>query len=78
MRRFVLVLAAFSGLSLSPVVIGSVTPAFAGCGQPGTAGSNYPTCPKPKPPKYGWVPGSHHTCYWDNRRHTIESCRIAN
>jgi hypothetical protein len=24
---------------------------------------------------YGWVPGTHHRCYYDNKRHTIESCR---
>lgn len=78
MRKLIFVFAALSTLTVSPLMMASVTPAFAGCGEPGTAGSNNPSCPKPKTPKYGWVPGSHHECYYDNKRHTIASCRIAN
>jgi hypothetical protein len=77
MRNLVLILTSVASLGIAPLALTGValtaTPAFAGCGEPGTAGSNNPACHH-KQQNRDWVRGTDHQCWWDNKAHTIESC----
>ena len=79
MRRLILILSALSGLTVGPIALTtlSATPAFAGCGESGTVGSNSPKCDPH--PNWQYGPGSHHHCWYvPGSHHRLATCEALN